>query len=174
IVDLAERDAGRHGDPAGGEAGVADFEQGLFGRRQDRCSRRRVDSHQFRHSCVRSIDREIIGPLWARTQEGLEIRQEEARKTFSAAAARRRCGEWRAPVLDFMWGYVMGQNAATQAAAFARAAGTADAMESRMRLIDVDERIDRLVLLVEAMWSLMREQGFSDEDLAARLMELDA
>lgn len=77
-------------------------------------------------------------------------------------------------MLDFIWGYVMGQKSATQAAAFARAAGTADAMEYRMRLIDVDERIDRLVLLVEAMWSLMREQGFSDEDLAARLMELDA
>jgi len=76
-------------------------------------------------------------------------------------------------MLDFMWGYVMGQKSATQAAAFARSAGTADAMTSHLRMIDVDERIDRLVLLVEAMWSLLREQGLSDEDLADRLMELD-
>lgn len=67
----------------------------------------------------------------------------------------------------------MGQKSATQAAAFARSAGTADAMASNLRMIDVDERVDRLVLLLEAMWSLMREQGFSDADLAARLMELD-
>ncbi|MFP3914637.1 MAG: hypothetical protein ACLFWM_07155 [Actinomycetota bacterium] len=76
-------------------------------------------------------------------------------------------------MLDFMWGYVMGQRSASQAASFARSAGTADAMTSRMRMLDVDERIDRLVLLVEAMWSLLREQGFSDEELAERLMELD-
>lgn len=68
----------------------------------------------------------------------------------------------------------MGQRSATQAASFARAAGAADAMDSRMRMIDVDERIDRLVLLVEAMWSLLRDRGFSDEELAARLMELDS
>ena len=76
-------------------------------------------------------------------------------------------------MLEFMWGYVMGQKSATQAAAFARSAGAADAMASNLRMIDVDERVDRLVLLLEAMWSLMREQGFSDADLAARLMELD-
>ena len=76
-------------------------------------------------------------------------------------------------MLDFMWGYVMGQKSATQAAAFARSAGTAQSMTSHLRMIDVDERIDRLVLLVEAMWSLLRDQGLSDEDLAARLIQLD-
>lgn len=72
-----------------------------------------------------------------------------------------------------MWGYTMGQRSAAQAAQFARSAGTADAMTSHLRLIDVDERIDRVVLLVEAMWAVLREHGVSDEDLAARLMELD-
>ncbi|HEX2154840.1 MAG TPA: hypothetical protein VHL52_12790 [Acidimicrobiia bacterium] len=76
-------------------------------------------------------------------------------------------------MLDFMWGYVMGHKSAAQAASLARSAGTADAMTSQMRMIDVDERIDRLVLLVEAMWSLLREQGFSDEEFATRLAELD-
>lgn len=82
-------------------------------------------------------------------------------------------GRYRALMLDFMWGYVMGQKSAAQAAAFARSAGSADAMTSHLRMIDVDERIDRLVLLVEAMWALLREQGLSDEDLAEKLMELD-
>lgn len=76
-------------------------------------------------------------------------------------------------MLEFMWGYTMGQRSAAQAAQFARSAGTADAMTSHLRLIDVDERIDRVVLLVEAMWAVLREHGVSDEDLAARLMELD-
>lgn len=72
-----------------------------------------------------------------------------------------------------MWGYVMGQKSATDAAVYARSAGTASSMASHRRLIDVDERVDRLVLLVEAMWSLLEEHGFSDEELAARLIELD-
>ena len=76
-------------------------------------------------------------------------------------------------MLDFMWGYVMGQKSAAQAAAYARGAGAADAMATNMRLIGVDERIDRLTLLVEAMWSLMREHGYKDTELATRLMELD-
>lgn len=76
-------------------------------------------------------------------------------------------------MLEFMWGYSMGQRSASQAAQFARAAGTADAMSSHLRKIDVDERIDRVVLLVEAMWAVLREHGVSDEDLAAKLMELD-
>lgn len=67
----------------------------------------------------------------------------------------------------------MGQRTASQAAQFARAAGTADAMSSHLRMIDVDERIDRVVLLIEAMWAVLREHGVSDEDLAAKLMELD-
>lgn len=76
-------------------------------------------------------------------------------------------------MLNFMWGYVMGQKSATDAAVYARTADTAGSMASHRRLIDVDERIDRLLLLVEAMWSVLEEHGFTDEELAARLIELD-
>ncbi len=76
-------------------------------------------------------------------------------------------------MFDFMWGYVMGQKSAAQASAFARSAGSADALTSTRKLNDVDDRIDRLVLLVQAMWAMLREQGFSDEQLAAKLAELD-
>ena len=76
-------------------------------------------------------------------------------------------------MFTFMSGYVLGQRSAAQAAAFSRSAGAADGLSSMMKDNELDERIDRLLLLVEAMWSLMREQGFSDEDLMAKLVELD-
>ena len=76
-------------------------------------------------------------------------------------------------MFDFMWGYVMGQRSAAQAAAFTRSAASADAVSTSFELNNVDERVDRLLLLVEAMWSLLREQGLSDDQLIARLVELD-
>lgn len=39
---------------------------------------------------------------------------------------------------------------------------------------DVDDRLDRLVLLCEAMWELMKEETeLTDDDLAAKFIELD-
>ena len=76
-------------------------------------------------------------------------------------------------MFDFMWGYVMGQKSAAQASAFARSAGSADALTSTRKLNDVDDRIDRLVLLVQAMWALLSEEGFTDEQLAAKILEMD-
>ena len=76
-------------------------------------------------------------------------------------------------MFDFMWGFVMGQKSAAQASAFARSAGSADALTSTRKLNDVDDRIDRLLLLVEAMWALLKEQGFTDQQLADKLVELD-
>ncbi len=76
-------------------------------------------------------------------------------------------------MLDFVMGYVMGHHSAAQAAAFARgAAGAAGAVTSG-RIHDVDERVDRLLLVVQAMWSLLRDAGLTDEELAARIAELD-
>jgi hypothetical protein len=46
-------------------------------------------------------------------------------------------------------------------------------MRHSVKLNDVDDRIDRMLLLIEAMWSLLKEQGFTDEQLAGRLAELD-
>jgi hypothetical protein len=71
-------------------------------------------------------------------------------------------------------GYVMGQRAAARAGAFSvvsnhmSAGGGAGALEA------LDERVDRLLLVIEAMWTLLKEQGLTDEQLAARIAELDA
>jgi hypothetical protein len=40
--------------------------------------------------------------------------------------------------------------------------------------VGVDERIDRLVLLCSAMWTLLQDKtGVTDKELAARVTELD-
>lgn len=76
-------------------------------------------------------------------------------------------------MFTFMSGYVLGQRSAAQAAAFSRSAGAAQGIASTIKDNELDERIDRLLLLVEAMWALLREQGLSDEDLMAKVVELD-
>ena len=37
----------------------------------------------------------------------------------------------------------------------------------------LDDRVDRLLIVVEALWSLLREHGHTDQELAARIKELD-
>ena len=41
-------------------------------------------------------------------------------------------------------------------------------------LHDVNERIDRLLLVVDALWSMLKERGYTDEDLAERIRAIDA
>lgn len=76
-------------------------------------------------------------------------------------------------MFDFLLGYVMGERSATRAAAFARSAGGAAGSSSTGELHDVNERVDRLILVVDAMWSLLKDSGWTDEQLAERLRQLD-
>jgi len=75
--------------------------------------------------------------------------------------------------LGFLTGYVLGQRDASttamRAAAMPRAGGA-----STEHVLDVDERVDRLLLVVAAMWSLLEETGLTEEQLATRMTELDA
>ena len=74
--------------------------------------------------------------------------------------------------LTFLAGYVLGQHGA-QSARLASIAGARGGV-SVDDLLDVEERIDRLILVIDAMWSLLEEQGFSGEDLRARIDKIDA
>ncbi len=58
----------------------------------------------------------------------------------------------------------------------ALAATDAIAISSRQRndVYELHDRIDRLTLVVGAMWSLLEEHGYSGDDLIARMQELDA
>ena len=65
--------------------------------------------------------------------------------------------------------YVMGKTvrAGMSSAATAMGAGPAAAVEV------LDERLGRTLLVIEALWTLLKEAGYTDEQLAARLTELD-
>lgn len=76
-------------------------------------------------------------------------------------------------MFDFLMGYVMGERTATRAAAFARSAGAASGASNAGDMYDVNERVDRLILVVDAMWSMLRDSGWTDEQLAERIRQID-
>lgn len=76
-------------------------------------------------------------------------------------------------MLEFLTGYVMGRQSADRAADLARSAGASSTAALTGELHDVETRIDRLLLVVEAMWSILRDDGYSDEQLISRIQELD-
>src|SRR5690606_1626327 len=64
--------------------------------------------------------------------------------------------------------------AASRAAALSRTAGARSAAQVVGGLHDVNERIDRMLLVVDALWSMLKEKGYTDEDLAARIRAIDS
>jgi RNase P subunit RPR2 len=75
--------------------------------------------------------------------------------------------------IGFFLGYAMGEkaaaNSALRAASIPSISGVSvDDME------DMSERIDRLVLLCAAMWSILEDGGATEEQLIARVREIDA
>lgn len=76
-------------------------------------------------------------------------------------------------MLPLIAGYALG----SRASARAHATGVvADHMfgPPDNELIEVEERIDRLTRVIEAMWALLKENGYTDEQLAARIAEVEA
>ena len=74
--------------------------------------------------------------------------------------------------LGFLTGYVLGQHGAQSARlAAAAGSGTGPTLED---FLDLHDRIDRVLLVVEAMWTLLEESGYAAEQLKARIEELDA
>ena len=75
--------------------------------------------------------------------------------------------------LTFLTGYVLGQHGAQSARVASQAARRSSAY-GQGELFDVNDRIDRLLLAVDAMWSLLEDNGYTEEQLVARIEELDA
>ena len=73
--------------------------------------------------------------------------------------------------LHFLAGYVLGEHGRQSArlAAQSRAPGSA----SSDALYDIEDRIDRLILIMAAMWDLLKEQGLTEEQLQDRISQLD-
>ncbi|MGA7098461.1 MAG: hypothetical protein WB245_12930 [Acidimicrobiia bacterium] len=76
-------------------------------------------------------------------------------------------------MLDFVLGYGMGQRTASRAAMLARSAAAADGTIHTNRIEDLNERIDRMLMIVRGMWALMEEQGLTADQLIAKMNELD-
>jgi hypothetical protein len=76
-------------------------------------------------------------------------------------------------VLDFYLGYAMGQQTATRAASLARSAAAADGTRHTNRIEDLNERVDRLVMVLRATLALLEEQGITQDRLMAKIQELD-
>lgn len=73
--------------------------------------------------------------------------------------------------LHFLAGYVLGEHGRQSARLAAQAGSRSGAGQEA--LFDMEDRIDRLILINAAMWSLLKEQGFTDEQLADRVRSLD-
>lgn len=78
-------------------------------------------------------------------------------------------------MLPLIGGYVMGRRTAAKIAGMNVVAnhmnGSASAIEAWAEL---DARVDRLLLVIEAMWSMLKDDGPTDEELAARIAEIDS
>ncbi|MEZ5175185.1 MAG: hypothetical protein R2823_03160 [Acidimicrobiia bacterium] len=73
--------------------------------------------------------------------------------------------------LPFLTGYVLGQHGTQSARLASTAAGAPGA--STIEVLEVHDRVDRLLLVVEAMWSLLEEGGYSEDQLRRRIAEID-
>lgn len=76
-------------------------------------------------------------------------------------------------MLDFIIGYTMGQGTASRSAMLARSAAAADGTIHTGRIEDLNERVDRLLMIVRGMWALMEEQGLTADQLIAKVNEID-
>lgn len=76
-------------------------------------------------------------------------------------------------MLEFVIGYSAGSGAASRAASLARSAVAADGTIHGNRIEDLDERIDSVALIMRAMWALLEEQGLTNDQLIAKIEELD-
>lgn len=75
--------------------------------------------------------------------------------------------------LHFLAGYVLGEHG-RQSARLASAAGAAAAASAqREDVYELHDRVDRLTLVVAAMWSILQEQGLDEAALAERIRQMD-
>lgn len=73
--------------------------------------------------------------------------------------------------LHFLAGYVLGEHGKQSARLAAQTGSRSGA--STDAVVDVEDRVDRLVLAVAAMWSLLEETGLTTEQLQERIRTMD-
>jgi len=73
--------------------------------------------------------------------------------------------------LTFLTGYVLGQHGA-QSARLASISANRSGTGVK-DVLDLHDRVDRLILVVDGMWSLLEDAGYTDEQLRERIQEID-
>lgn len=73
--------------------------------------------------------------------------------------------------LTFLTGYILGQHG-RQSARLASAAAASGGV-SKIELLEVHDRVDRLILAVDAIWSLLEETGLTHDQLRERIEQID-
>lgn len=76
-------------------------------------------------------------------------------------------------MLDFVLGYTAGRRTASQAASLARSAAAVDGTIHTNKIEDLRQRVDRLAMVVSALWHVLEDAGFTTDQLEAKLRELD-
>ncbi len=76
-------------------------------------------------------------------------------------------------MLPFIAGFVYAQRGYARAAAMGSAANNIFGGVAANKMEDNEARFDRMLLVIEAMWTLLKEQGLTDEQLMAKMEELD-
>lgn len=72
----------------------------------------------------------------------------------------------------FIGGYVAGTRAGARAGRMNVMANSIASSGQAGELVDLEERLDRLSVVVAAMWSLLEDAGYTDEALQARIEQL--
>jgi hypothetical protein len=75
--------------------------------------------------------------------------------------------------VEFLAGYLMGARMAGRAGRLAASSAIMSQPTTAGKHLDLDERLDRLAVVVEAMWALLEEKGYSPDDLEAKVAELE-
>jgi hypothetical protein len=72
----------------------------------------------------------------------------------------------------FSWvaGYMLGQKAATRAASMSVVSN--NILGQAAAPPHADQRVDRLLVVVEAMWDLLKQHGHTDDELQGRIEDL--
>ena len=77
-------------------------------------------------------------------------------------------------MLEFVLGFSAGSQGAGRAASLARSSAVGEATVHTNRIEDLNERIDAMAMIMRGMWALLEEeQGFTTDQLMAKLEELD-
>lgn len=77
-------------------------------------------------------------------------------------------------MLEFALGMSVAKKGAARSASLARSMSLGDAAHHANLLEDMNDRVDRMLLIMQAMWALMEEQGLTEEQLMAKIQELDS